>query len=209
MQLHVRVVEATDIARMDLHKSDPYCLVSLSSTNDTRRTRTKENTLNPRWNEDFHFNVVNPAMSALKILMRDKDVSYDDDMATLEVQLCSLTPGQIVDQWYNMIPCKRIKKGGRIHLILHLAPVGVPPFQGMMGAPVYGVPPPMAAPVYAAPPPMAPVYGVPPPPMGAPVYAAPRPMGAPVYPQPGYPQPGYPQPGYPQPGYPGYPPRPY
>lgn len=198
MQLHVRVVEATDIARMDLHKSDPYCLVSVSSTNDTRRTRTIENTLNPRWNEDFHFNVPNPSMAALRILMRDKDVACDDDMATLDVQLCSIAPGQVVDQWYNMLPCKRVKKGGRIHLVLHLAPIGVPPFQGgMMAAPGYAAP----MPGYAAPPPMAPpvyqqpVYGVPPP----------------GYPQPGYMQPGYPQPGYPQPGYPqpGYPPRPY
>ncbi|KAH0789827.1 C2 domain containing protein [Histomonas meleagridis] len=135
MQLHLRVIEAQDIAKMDAYKSDPYCVINLTSSNDTRRTRTIENTLNPRWNEEFHFNVPNPSMSALKILMRDKDLIKDDDMATLEIQLCALPVGQVIDQWYNMIPVRRVKKGGRIHLVLHLAPTGAPPFQPTVARP--------------------------------------------------------------------------
>ncbi|KAH0787949.1 C2 domain containing protein [Histomonas meleagridis] len=60
--------------------------------------------------------------------MRDKDTVSDDDMATLTIPICSLPPGQVIDQWYNMIPCRRVKKGGRIHLILHVAPFGATAF---------------------------------------------------------------------------------
>ena len=173
MQLHLRVIEAQDIAKMDAYKSDPYCVISLSSSNDTRRTGVIRNTLNPRWNEEFHFNVPNPSMSALKILMRDKDLVKDDDMANLDIQLCSLPVGQVVDQWYNMIPVRRVKKGGRIHLLLHLAPNGVPPFQPCAPQPV--MPPPQ--PVMPPPQPMMP----PPQPMMPP----PRPMMPPP-PPPGF-----------------------
>ncbi|KAH0786328.1 XYPPX repeat family protein [Histomonas meleagridis] len=210
MQLHVRVIEALDIAKMDISKSDPYCVISVSSSNDTRRTRVIENSLKPMWNEEFHFNIPNPSNSALKILMRDKDICKDDDMAHLEVQLCSLPVGQVVDQWYNMIPAHRVKKGGRLHLILHLAPNGCPPFQNapMQGPPPgYGAPPPgygAPPPGYGAPPPgygaPPPGYGAPPPGYGAPPPGAPPGYGAPppgAHPPPGY---GVPPPGAP-PGY--------
>lgn len=174
MQLHVRVIEALDIAKMDVGKSDPYCILSLTSGNDTRRTRVIDNTVTPKWNEDFHFNCPNPAMSALKILMKDKDVMSDDSMATLEVQLCSLQPGVVTDQWYNMTPCKGVKKGGRIHLILHIAPNGA---QAFVNAPV-GAPG------------MMPQAGYPQP------YSQPGMMPPQGYPQ-GMPQQGYPQAGFP------------
>lgn len=188
--LHVRVVEATDIAKMDSNKSDPYCVLSLTQTNCTQSTRAIQNTMYPRWMEEFHFPVINPATATLSILMRDRDISYDDDMANLNLPLCSMPVGQVMDQWYNMIPVGRARKGGRLHLVLHIAPIGAPPFipsglqPGYPAAPAY---PPQVAPGYPAPmaPPVAPVY---------PGYPAP----------PGYP----PQPGYAAP--PAYPPaQPY
>ncbi|KAH0787749.1 C2 domain containing protein [Histomonas meleagridis] len=187
MQLHVRVLEALDIAKMDISKSDPYCVISVTSSNDTRKTRVIENSLKPVWNEDFHFNIPNPSNAALKILMRDKDLIKDDDMASLEVQLCSLPPGQVIDQWYNMIPAHHVKKGGRIHLILHLSPTGAPAFQNVpMGQPGY---PPQQG--YAAPPPgyAPPPQGYAPPPPGyapQPGYAAPPPQGYAAPPPQGY-----------------------
>ena len=219
MLLHLRVLEATDIAQMDANKSDPYCVIRLSSSDETRKTRVIKNTLTPKWNEEFHFTVQNQATCSLVIKMIDQDILVDDPMSTLEINLASLQVGQVLDQWYEMRPCPRVRKGGRIHLITHLAPVGVQPFQQMqppMGQPGYPPQPPMGQPGYP-----------PQPPMGQPGYPSQPPMGQPGYPpmaQPGYPpmgQPGYPpmaQPGYPQqpvmaqpvyvqPGY-GYPPRP-
>ena len=220
LQLHLRAVEATDCAKMDIRASDPYLVISLSTNNDTRKTRACKNTLQPRWNEEFHFPVPNQANAVLKIQMWDQDAgSADDEMSRLEVQLCGLTVGQVVDQWYDMTPVHGVKKGGRVHLVLHLAPNGAAPFvnapvppAGYPTAPGYppaGAPPPGYPPA-GAPPPGYPPAGAPPgyPPAGAPPPGYP-PAGAPP---PGYPPAGYPPAGAPPPGYPpagappGYPP---
>ena len=180
MQLHVRVVEATNIAKMDLVKSDPYCIVSVPESNSTQRTRVIQNSLTPKWNEVFHFSISNPSSATLHIEMKDEDVIKDDKMATLSIQVCSLPPGQVVDQWYNMTPASGVKKGGNLHLVLHLAPQGAPAFVPQMMQQ-----------------PQAPYPGAYPP--GA--YPGGYPPGAFPGQQPGYPpqqQPAYP--GYGQPG---------
>ena len=180
MQLHVRVVEATNIAKMDLVKSDPYCIVSVPESNSTQRTRVIQNSLTPKWNEVFHFSISNPSSATLHIEMKDEDVIKNDKMATLSIQVCSLPPGQVVDQWYNMTPASGVKKGGNLHLVLHLAPQGAPAFVPQMMQQ-----------------PQAPYPGAYPP--GA--YPGGYPPGAFPGQQPGYPpqqQPAYP--GYGQPG---------
>ena len=201
-KLHVRVVEATDIAKMDANASDPYCILRTSS--ETMKTRVIKNNMHPRWNQEFHFSIGSPTVGALDIKMRDKDIMKDDDMSTLNIQLCSLPIGQVIDQWYDMIPCKRVKKGGRIHLVLQVAPNGAPPFVPQ-AAPQPGFYP--GAPVGYGPYPGAPV-GYPPqgfPPQGYPPQGMP-PQG---YPPQGYPPQGFPQQGMPPQGYPpqGYPPQ--
>ncbi|KAH0787826.1 C2 domain containing protein [Histomonas meleagridis] len=201
MQLHLRVLEATDIAKMDLFsKSDPYVIVRISGSRQERRTNYINNTSHPRWNAEFHFSV-NPSVDYLNLLMRDKDAISDDDMATLNIPLSSFPPGQVIDQWYDMIPCRRVKKGGRIHLVVHVAPNGAQPFtsqpmfqQSMMamqntmfgmGALMQGYAPAYQNPMYnARPQPM--TYQQP-----QPMYQQPMvyPQAQPMYPQP---QPMYP-----------------
>ena len=203
LQLHLRAVEATDCAKMDVRSSDPYLKIMLSTNNDTRKTRVCKSTLQPRWNEEFHFPVPNQANAVLKVEMWDQDAgSADDQMSRLDVQLCSLQIGAVLDQWYDMTPVHGVKKGGRVHLVLHLAPSGAAPFvnapqkldAGAPGYPAPGYPPAGAPPGY-------PPAGAPPgyPPAGAPPGYPPA--GAPQ----GYPPAGAP-PGYPPAGAPGYPP---
>ncbi|OHT04983.1 XYPPX repeat family protein [Tritrichomonas foetus] len=139
MQLHVRVVEALEIAKMDLNKSDPYCIVSVPQANSSQRTKVKDNSLTPRWNEEFHFTLPNPASATLHVEMKDKDLVKDDKMASLDVQLCSIPVGMVVDNWYNMTPASGVKKGGRLHLVIHIAPQGAPAFiMQQPGAYTYG-----------------------------------------------------------------------
>lgn len=229
MQVHIRVLEASNLAKMDVFtKSDPYVIVRVGG--QTQKTNWINNTLNPRWNAEFHFSVGNVSIEKLSLLMRDHDdISSDDDMGKLELPLSSFPVGQVIDQWYDMIPAsRRCKKGGRIHLIVHVAPNGAQPFvaapmmqnsmfaNNMMGmqTTMMGTVPPMMGAVPRPVPMMAPQAPMMPPPQ--PVYRPPYPQPTypqpvypqPVYPQPAYPQPAYPQPGYPQPGYP-YPPRYY
>lgn len=125
-QLHVRVVEAADIAKMDANSTDAYCVLATSS--DMQKTRVIKNSMHPKWEQDFHFTIETPTIGSLDILMKDKDIVKDDKMATLSIPFSSLIVGQILDQWYDMLPHKHVKNGGRIHLVLQIAPTGHPPF---------------------------------------------------------------------------------
>lgn len=177
--LHVRVIEADDIPRMDANATDAYCV--LQTSNQSQTTFAMRNSMHPRWNQDFHFNVTTPTVGSLHILMRDKDIFKDDNISQIDIQFCSLPVGQVIDQWYCMIPTGRAHKGGRLHLLLHMAPANSPPF--VPSVPVY----PTAG--YGQP-----AYGAYPQPYAA--YPPPPVYAAPAYPPPP-PYPGYPY-GYPR-----------
>ncbi|KAH0792091.1 C2 domain containing protein [Histomonas meleagridis] len=209
-QLHLRVIEATDIPRMDVNATDAYCIITLGG--QTRRTRVIKNSMHPRWNEDFHFDT--NGNESLRINMKDEDLIKDDPMSYLDIHLGSFVKGQVIDQWYDMIPHRRVKKGGRIHLVIHVAPRGAQPFANTMMQPTMPMMQPTMPMMQPAMPmrPMQPMMPMQPtmpmrpmqPPYPQPAYPQPA-YPQPGYPmQPGYPQPAYPQPGYPQPAYPGY-----
>jgi len=137
MQLHVRVLEARGLARMDgLGKSDPYLILNINN-NDTRKTSVQKNTLTPHWNEEFTWSVTNPACDFLHIHMKDKDVAFDDSMATIDLHLNGLPLGVVVDHWYPLAPAKKVKKGGELHLVIHLANQTSQPF---VSAPLNPIP---------------------------------------------------------------------
>ena len=69
-QLHVRVIEAADIAKMDSNATDAYCVLKTSSQSE--KTRVCNNTMTPRWNQEFHFNIASPSVGALDIKMRSE-----------------------------------------------------------------------------------------------------------------------------------------
>lgn len=127
-QLHVRVIEADDIPKMDANATDAYCILTVGSTKFN--TKVIDNEMHPVWNEEFHFPVPDPSTGSLHIIMKDKDIFKDDDISTLEKPFSALQIDQVVDEWYNMVPCKKVKKGGKLHLVLHMAPEGATPFQG-------------------------------------------------------------------------------
>jgi Ca2+-dependent lipid-binding protein len=129
MQLNVFVGGATGIAKMDTFgKSDPFIVLSLSESPVKKQTSVKDNTLTPVWNETFTFPLYNPSRQALTLLLKDKDVAADDDMATLEIQLAQLPIGAVVAQNYDFRPVKGVKTGGQVSLKLQIAAETVPPF---------------------------------------------------------------------------------
>ena len=127
--LHLRIVEADDLAKMDtIGLSDPYCLVQLGTNTRAQKTKVKENTLKPVWNEEFHWPITDQD-AVLHILMKDQDPTNDDPMAKLEININTLNVGQVVDRWFDMRPLPGCPKGGKIRLILHKAPNGAPAFK--------------------------------------------------------------------------------
>jgi hypothetical protein len=103
--------------------------------------------------------------------MRDEDIVCDDDMLNLSIHLSTFPVGQVIDQWYNMILVKHVKKGGRLHLVVHIGRPGEPAFLNAAPAP---------APAAQGPPPVYPPRGYPTP--GQPAY--PTPTAQPEYPTP-------------------------
>lgn len=196
--LHVRVIEANDIPKMDIiTDTDAYCI--LRSGSEVIRTYTINNCKHPRWNQEFHFTVSSPTVGSLNITMRDKDVFKDDNISYIDIPYNTIPVGQIIDQWFSMIPFRRVRKGGRLHLLLHMTHAGMPPF----------VPSNVACPMYQTQPicmiQQQPTY------VGAIPCFQQQPTYIPAYPQPTYiaQTPGYPPPLYPgQPTvyYTGYPP---
>jgi Ca2+-dependent lipid-binding protein len=198
--LEVTIVGATEIAKMDtVGSTDAYCVVSIRDQGTHPwKTSVKKNSMKPVWNESYKFSITNPLVDVLHIVMRDEDISSDDDMAVLDVNLGELVNGQLLDKTYPMSPVKGVKKGGNLQLKLKLSPAppvtqGLASFFNKVVTDRGGslIPP---SPFWPT--------GAPPgyPPAGYPV---------PGYPAPGYPPPGYPPQGYPPPGYapPGYPPQ--
>ncbi|GAA0163247.1 membrane trafficking regulatory protein [Lithospermum erythrorhizon] len=73
--LHVKVVRATKLLKMDLlGLSDPYVKLSLSGDSlPSKKTTVKKKTLNPEWNENFKLIVKDPQTQLLNIHMYDWD----------------------------------------------------------------------------------------------------------------------------------------
>ena len=129
MDFHVRVVEGIDIPKMDtIQKCDPFCILHLSNSPNEYRTKVIDNTLSPHWNQDFHFKIPQPDDIILTITMKDKDIQTDELISKIQIPLNTLTPGKVLNQWYTMEPFGDLLKGGRVHLIMHIATPGQPPF---------------------------------------------------------------------------------
>ncbi|KAL0402297.1 UNVERIFIED_CONTAM: Synaptotagmin-3 [Sesamum latifolium] len=73
--LHVKVVRATKLLKMDLlGLSDPYVKLSLSGEKlPAKKTTIKKKTLNPEWNEEFKLSVKDPQSQMLHINVFDWD----------------------------------------------------------------------------------------------------------------------------------------
>ena len=70
MQLHVRLVEAKDIAKMDtFSKTDAYCLLSLNGTSP-KKSKVIDNSMTPKWNEEFHFNVLSAKITLFLVILK-------------------------------------------------------------------------------------------------------------------------------------------
>jgi hypothetical protein len=170
LQLHVKIVEASHIHKVhSFSKTDPYCVLTLTPGNETRRTKVLFNKHTPVWKEEYHFTLMNPAQTILTVIMYDRDPVADDVLARLQINVYALPLGRVFDEWYPISPGRNLRKGGDLHLCLQIAPAGAPPF---VPTSVYPSPPPLA---YPSPRYLPPEYGA-----GYPVVSGYMPPGYPI-----------------------------
>lgn len=131
MKLHIRVVEAEGLPKMDIIGSvDPYVTLQLSSSKRLVKTTVKKKNKRPVWNEEFHFDVSNYTNDTLTAIIYDKDkISNDDPISRCQIPLIAMKMGEVEDKWYEMQPAEGVKKPGRLRMVTHFGPINQKPFE--------------------------------------------------------------------------------
>ena len=76
--VHVVLVQAQSLMAMDAGmSSDPYCKLSLGK--EKFKSKSKSETINPKWRESFDFNWYEEFDNELEVSVWDKDVGSKDD----------------------------------------------------------------------------------------------------------------------------------
>ncbi len=129
------LVEAEDIQipRMDIGgKADPYVLFMISTSKEEYRTKIVKQNYHPIWNEDFHILFKPEEKPILHMELFDWDhFSKDDLISTRDFELYQYPTGVVIDKWFDFIknPSRRVKKPGKVHLIIHIANYQDVPFK--------------------------------------------------------------------------------
>lgn len=97
-KLIVRVYKAEGLASADMNgKSDPF--IKMHLVNQFHRTSTQYKTLNPEWNEMFHFDI-HDINNYLDFLVYDEDRHGEDFLGRIVVPLLSIKSRRMV--WYRL-----------------------------------------------------------------------------------------------------------
>lgn len=136
--LNLRVIEANDLPAIAGDKSDSYCIIQLIPQQEIKeKTEVIMNSLEPKWNQEFHIPVLNVPTSSLFLSLYDKDQIKENLISTLILPLGTMPFATVIDQWYQMIPNEQAQKGGMIHLSIQILPQNFQPYV-QQGVPMTG-----------------------------------------------------------------------
>ncbi|XP_021935100.1 extended synaptotagmin-2 isoform X3 [Zootermopsis nevadensis] len=114
--LRVHVVEAKQLMKMDIGvlrkgKSDPYAIISVGA--QQFRTKTIDNTVNPKWDFWCEFEVEELKGQKLAAILYDKDTTGEDDfLGRATVDVSGVAKKGQVDLWMTLEGVK----SGMVHL---------------------------------------------------------------------------------------------
>ncbi|CAF1057706.1 unnamed protein product [Rotaria sordida] len=117
-QLQVTVVEAKNLKKKDrFSENDPFVQLYLDDINYKQKTKTKQNSKNPKWNQSLVFNHLY-GQDTLHVDVYDEDSVKHDKIGSVEIDLHQLYEKDHIDQWYDLKGKLGISSHGQIHLIL-------------------------------------------------------------------------------------------
>eukprot|EP00961_Rhodomonas_salina_P232385 3139742-Rhodomonas_salina.1 len=101
--LTVKVFEAKDLVAADRGRtSDPYVVIEFSG--QQRKTKTIKQTINPKWNESFDFEIGRPAgQVSVRVYDYDRFNSHDF-LGQVELNLANLSLEAVQEGWYDLQP---------------------------------------------------------------------------------------------------------
>jgi len=99
-KLFITVIEAKDLSSENLI-SDCNPSVVLSFQDETQETKIKNNTINPRWYENFNFKINAPS-GALRIEVFDNPLMGKKSLGFLSIDITDLMDQKKRMQWYDL-----------------------------------------------------------------------------------------------------------
>ena len=77
-------------------KCDPFVQISVGSL-PVKKTKVIKNTYNPKWEEEFHFDLPNPGTPIFLKFIDYDEVGANDPFGSVQINSNSLVIGQIVE----------------------------------------------------------------------------------------------------------------
>jgi Ca2+-dependent lipid-binding protein len=125
--LNLRILAAEDIEKADTFgKTDPY--IKIRGPGWEGRTAVKEGTLSPKWDEVFYVPIPDPKDTVVSLRLFDEDVSSDDEISYVNLQTAIFPFAEVTEVWLELTGVRKVKKPGRVHVILQVALQSAPPF---------------------------------------------------------------------------------
>eukprot|EP01122_Echinamoeba_exundans_P012410 TRINITY_DN5174_c0_g2_i3.p1 TRINITY_DN5174_c0_g2~~TRINITY_DN5174_c0_g2_i3.p1 ORF type:complete len:419 (-),score=73.33 TRINITY_DN5174_c0_g2_i3:859-2115(-) len=118
-RIYVSVLAGQKLAVKDIISSDPYVVISVDGSQQ-KKTSTKFRTLNPDWTKDKEDHILEITGDSNELLfdIYDKDdVSKDDHMGLVVLNIKDLPDGTTVDTWFDV---KKNRKSASIQGQLHV-----------------------------------------------------------------------------------------
>uniref|UniRef100_A0A0K0F792 Extended synaptotagmin-2 n=1 Tax=Strongyloides venezuelensis TaxID=75913 RepID=A0A0K0F792_STRVS len=112
----IKVMEARNLENRDISiiikdKSDPYVEIKIGAA--YFRTKTIDNNLNPKWNEEFEAIVEQASLQSVRFEVFDEDkTGSDEELGRLTVATEKIQNQKSIDKWYYLEGCKH----GDIHV---------------------------------------------------------------------------------------------
>jgi len=111
--LHVKLIEARNIASASKTGSDPYCAVKCSFNKQQFKSKVTKKTVTPKWDQEFAF-FTSQLEGTVTVSMKHKDLfSKDELLGEVSFSLKDFTPDELHEKWLHLSSEPQKKKKDR------------------------------------------------------------------------------------------------
>lgn len=119
-KLYIKAVEGVDVADSSVKAPNSFLQMRLNKSNEALRTKTREGTRTPVWNEQFEFQINSLDNDRLRIDLCLSDFYTYWAVSSYVLDLNRVRVGQKVDNWYQFSNMETKEKKWKIRLVVEL-----------------------------------------------------------------------------------------